>query len=235
MKRKFHYVLQAKGGVGKSLFTYLKALSERSGSSLFVDVDHSTKTSTRQLKFLGDARMETLSLIGKRDMIVRDIFIGYVESLVNAPFDEIFMDFGAPESEQFPSLLSRDLNFKTWCDRLGNEAIFHIIIAGGGAYRACVEYLEKMIQVTQRRFRVIVWQNINTFSQFPKLALELSDNCTRFGLELRQFGDFDADTLLGNQILDGIRNGYSLDEYPFGAQICLETELENNFNDEPGQ
>jgi hypothetical protein len=235
MTRKFNYVLQAKGGVGKSFFTYLRALAERDRSSLFVDVDHSTKTSTRQLKFLGAARMESVSLVGQRDMIVRDIFVGYIESLASAPFDEIFMDFGAPESEQFPSLISIDLNFKRWCDRLGNEVIFHVIIAGGGAYRACVEYLEKMIQVTSGRFRIVVWQNMSTFSQFPKLATELADNCERFGLELRQFGDFDANTFLGIQILDGIRRGYGFDEYPFGAQICLETELENNFGYEPGQ
>jgi len=235
MKRKFHYVLQAKGGVGKSLYTYLRALAEYDRSSLFVDVDHSTKTSTRQLKFLGEARMESLSLVGKRDMIVRDIFIGYVESLADAPFDEIFMDFGAPESEQFPALVSKDLNFKAWCDRLGNEVTFHIIIAGGGAYRACVEYLQKMIEVTSGRFRIVVWQNLSTFSELPQLFAELSENCARFGLELRQFGDFDAGTLLGIQILDGIRNGYRLDQYPFGAQICLETELENNFSNEPGQ
>jgi len=90
MKRKFNYVLQAKGGVGESFFTYLRALAEFDRSSLFVDVDHSTKTSTRQLKFLGAARMESVSLVGQRDMIVRDIFVGYIESLTSAPFDEFF-------------------------------------------------------------------------------------------------------------------------------------------------
>ncbi|MDQ6482610.1 hypothetical protein RB622_29785, partial [Dyadobacter sp. LHD-138] len=140
-----------------------------------------------------------------------------------------------PESEQFPALVCKDLNFKAWCDRLSNEVTFHIIIAGGGAYHACVEYLKKMIQAANGRFRIVVWQNLSTFSELPKLAADLSNNCDRFGLELRQFGDFDAGTLLGIQILEGIRNGYSLDQYPFGAQICLETELENNFSDEPGQ
>ncbi|WP_414617644.1 hypothetical protein [Dyadobacter sp. 32] len=122
MKRRFNLILQAKGGVGKSLHTYLRALAEKDKISLFVDLDSSTQTSTRQLAFLGDERVETISLIDNREMLVRDIFIGYIESLMQAPFDEFFMDFGAPESEQFPALVSRDLAFKEWCDEVG--AIF---------------------------------------------------------------------------------------------------------------
>jgi hypothetical protein len=232
MKRKFHYVLQAKGGVGKSLFTYLMALSETEGTSLFIDVDHSTKTSSRQLKFLGEDRVESLSLIDRRDVLVRDLFIGYIESLAESTFENIYMDFGAPESEQFPALVSRDLDFKAWCDVLENEAVFHVIVAGGGAYRACIEYLDKVLQVVSGRFQIIVWKNIGTFHQFPKLAVELSENCKRFGLELREFGDFNADTLMGTMILDGIRNGNGLDEYPPGARIRLQAELKNNFSHE---
>src|SRR5215217_4266241 len=90
MRRKFNLILQAKGGVGKSLHTYLRALSEKDKTSLFVDLDSSTQTSTRQLAFLGDERLETISLIDNRDMLVRDLFIGYIESLMQTPFDEIF-------------------------------------------------------------------------------------------------------------------------------------------------
>src|SRR5687768_9776440 len=107
MKRKFHFILQAKGGVGKSLHTYLRAMSEADSSSLFVDVDSSTKTSSRQLLFLGQDRLESVSLIDKRDVLVRDLIVGYLESLVDCPFEQIYMDFGAPESEQFPALISR--------------------------------------------------------------------------------------------------------------------------------
>ncbi|HEV7382460.1 MAG TPA: hypothetical protein VGN64_21845, partial [Dyadobacter sp.] len=207
-------------------------LSQQEDSSLFVDVDHSTKTSSRQLKFLGEDRIESLSLIDRRDVLVRDLFIGYIESLDGAPFEQVYMDFGAPESEQFPALVGRDLDFKAWSDILENEVIFHVISAGGGAYRACVEYLDKIIQVVSGRFRIIVWHNIGTFHQFPQLAKELSDNCELFGLELREFGDFNADTLIGKMILDGIRNGNSLDQYPPGARIRLQAELKNNFSHE---
>ena len=59
MKKELNFVLQAKGGVGKSLLTYLLGLAKQTqDSTLFVDVDSSTKTSTRQLIFLGETRTE---------------------------------------------------------------------------------------------------------------------------------------------------------------------------------
>lgn len=230
MTRKFHFILQAKGGVGKSLYTYLRALTEADRSSLFVDVDSSTKTSLRQLTFLGEHRLESLSLIDKRDVLVRDIFVGYIESLADSPFQEIFMDFGAPESEQFPALIARDLDFKTWCEELGFQAVFHIIMAAGGAYRSCGEYLEKMVAVLNGQFEIIAWENLNSFKQYPSLSGELTARCHSMDIQHRQFGDFDANSLLGIQILDGIRNGHNLAQYGPGARIRLKKELRENFN-----
>lgn len=229
MSRKFNLILQAKGGVGKSLHTYLRALSEKDKTSLFVDLDSSTQTSTRQLAFLGEDRLETVSLIDNRDMLVRDIFVGYIESLMEAPYNEIYFDFGAPESEQFPALISRDLDFEEWCEEVEAEAIFHIVIGGGGAYRPSVEYLQKMIEVLGGKFRILVWENVFSFRQFQKLSDELVANCATLGLEHLRFGDFEANSLLGSQILDGIRKGFPLDSYGPGARLRLKKEIRENF------
>lgn len=229
MRRKFNFVLQAKGGVGKSFFTYLAALAETSRNSLFVDVDSFVKSSTRQLKFLGEARFDSLSLIDSREVLVRDIFVGYLESLTESGFTEIFMDFGAPESDQFPALLSRDLDFKEWCDELEFDATFHIIMAAGTDYQPCVEYLQKIIAAVKGELRIIVWENLNSFQQFPALSAELARNCKLLQLELRKFGDFDGSSLLGKQILDGMRSGFGLGDYPPGARIRLKKELNENF------
>lgn len=53
MRRKPHLILQAKGGVGKSLHTYLRAWSEKDQTSLFVDLDNSTQISTRTARLSG--------------------------------------------------------------------------------------------------------------------------------------------------------------------------------------
>ena len=112
MSRIIEFTLQSKGGVGKSFHTYFRALSVPDEHSLFVDVDSSTQTSTRQLKFLGADRLETISLLDNRDVLVRDTFLGYMESLAESSFEKIYMDFGAPESEQIPALIQRDIPFR---------------------------------------------------------------------------------------------------------------------------
>ena len=232
MKRELHFIVQAKGGVGKSLHTYLRALSEASRLSLFVDLDSSTKTSSRQLAFLGPDRFEAFSLLDNRERLMRDLFIGYVESLLGSPFEKVFMDFGAPESEQLPALITRDIDLKEWCDELGIEAVFHIIIGGGGAYLASIQFLEKMRAALNSKFQMVIWQNLFGFAQFPALSRELEENCSALGLDLRRFGDFEPASLLGGQILDGIRNGYALQDYPPGARLRLKKELRENFSDE---
>ncbi|OJV22389.1 MAG: hypothetical protein BGO21_14050 [Dyadobacter sp. 50-39] len=232
MKRELHFIVQAKGGVGKSLHTYLRALSEASRLSLFVDLDSSTKTSSRQLAFLGPDRFEAFSLLDNRERLMRDLFIGYVESLSGSPFEKVFLDFGAPESEQLPALITRDIDLKEWCDELGMTAVFHIIIGGGGAYLASIQFLEKMRAALNSRFQMVIWQNLFGFAQFPALSRELEENCSVLGLDLRRFGDFEPASLLGGQILDGIRNGYALKDYPPGARLRLKKELRENFSDE---
>ena len=133
------------------------------------------------------------------------------------------------DSEQFPALISRDLDFEEWCEEIDAEAIFHIVIGGGGAYKPSVEYLQKMIEVLRDKFRILVWENVFSFRQFPKLSDELAANCAALGLEHVRFGDFEANSLLGSQILDGIRKGFPLESYGPGARLRLKKEIRENF------
>lgn len=181
---------------------------------------------------MGADRFEAFSLLDNRERLMRDLFIGYVESLSGSPFEKVFMDFGAPESEQLPALITRDIDLKEWCDELGMTAVFHIIIGGGGAYLASIQFLEKMRAALNSRFQMVIWQNLFGFAQFPALSRELEENCSALGLDLRRFGDFEPASLLGGQILDGIRNGYALQDYPPGARLRLKKELRENFSDE---
>lgn len=69
MNRKINYILASKGGVGKSTLTYEWALYstyKNHNDMLFVDLDNSTQTSTKQLKFLGENQLETISLLNEK-------------------------------------------------------------------------------------------------------------------------------------------------------------------------
>ena len=232
--KQLHFIVQAKGGVGKSMLTYLLGLAkdDDKNQSLFVDVDSSTQTSTRQLKFLGENRMETLSLLNDKEVLVRDNLVSYLESIVNLPFNNVFFDFGAPESEQVPALIDRDLPLKEFMEELGFNAHFHLVIGGGGAYKSSVDYMKKILKSLNGDFDVTIWKSITTFNNFQNLAEELSDNCKKMNLPLRQFADFDPSSNLGSQILDGVRKGYSLSDYQTGARLRLKKELTENFKDE---
>jgi hypothetical protein len=231
--KQLNFIVQAKGGVGKSLLTYLFGLTKQSDElNLFVDVDSSTKTSTRQLTYLGEDRTETLSLLNEKEVLVRDKFITYLESLTETSFKNIYFDFGAPESEQFPALIERDLPFKEFLDELDFQAHFHIVVGGGGAYTPSVEYLQKMLKALNHQFEITIWQSITTFNNFPILSKELQNNCDKLKIRLCQFGDFDPSSNLGSQILDGIRKGFGINNYQTGARIKLKKELNDNFKNE---
>jgi hypothetical protein len=225
--KNLHFIIQSKGGVGKSCLTYLFALSnEANEKSLFIDNDSSTQTSSRQLKFLEDSRIESISLLDSRDVLIRDKLVAILEELSESPFSDIFFDFGAPESEQFPALLERDLPFKDFCDELNFKATFHVVIGGGGAYKSSVNFLKKMMEVAKKEFPIIVWENKTFFRNLAQNSLELKENCERLKLTLKSFGDFEPTTVLGSQILNGISQGYGLNDYSIGAKMRLKKELE---------
>jgi cellulose biosynthesis protein BcsQ len=144
--KKLHFIIQAKGGVGKSLLMYLFALKHHKRSEcLFVDLDASTHTAKRQLTFVDQEQFDSVSLMDEKGLLVRDNLINYLQSASESEFEEIYFDFGAPESEQLPSLMEYDIPFKTFAELLDYEVTFHVVIGGGGAYNASVEYLLKCL------------------------------------------------------------------------------------------
>jgi len=231
MMTQTHFILQSKGGVGKSTLASTIALKLHDKESVgFVDMDSSTKSSMRQLKFLGTNRLEAVSLLNDKEVLVRDNLISYLESLADTPFDQIFFDFGAPESEQFPALIERDLPFEEFMDMLQLEVHYHIVIGGGSAYIPSVQFLQNLYRIINNKTTLNVWASITTFNQQPMLLKELEHNCDKMGLKFRKFGDFDPQSHLGGQLLDSIRLGLPLEQYSPGARLRMRKELTENIN-----
>ncbi len=226
--KKVIFIAQAKGGVGKSILAYLTALSMfQEESSLFADCDSSTETSTKQLHFMGSDRTETVSLLNHEGVLVRDKLISYLDSLKNTPHHTIVLDMGAPESEQLPALFQFDIPLKELADLLDFDIHFRIVIGGGGAYKSSMEYAIKLLKALKNEFKVELWESKTTFNNFIQLEDELKSNAEKLGLPLIQFGNFAPSTDIGSTILDGIRRGLTLDEYPIGAKLRLMAEIKN--------
>lgn len=228
--KKLHFIAQSKGGVGKSLLMYLMALkNHHKPGTLFVDMDASTFTSERQLLFLSSEQFDKVSLLNERAALERDNLISYLTTLSRSQYQEIYIDMGAPESEQLPALIEFDIPLKELADMLEVSIEFHIVIGGAGAYNASVDYLVKMKEVAGSEFKITVWESMTGFRKFPNLAQELEENCERAGLTVRKFADFEPGSFVGNEILSGVRKGIALEAYEPGPRLRLKRELQIHF------
>lgn len=228
MNKKILIICQAKGGVGKSILSYLTALSMyEDDNCLFVDCDSSTQTSTRQLKFLGEDRTETISLLDSEGILIRDKLISYLESIKDTPFHTVVFDLGAPESEQLPALFQHDVPLQELAEELGFDFQFNVVIGGGGAYAASMDYLGKLITALGNEFKIELWQSKTSFNSFPELGEELKSIAGKLDLNLITFGNFSPNSDIGSTILNGIRLGYTLQQYSVGSRIRLSSEIKN--------
>lgn len=213
LPKKFNFIIQAKGGAGKSFLTYLIAVKhEEDSSRTFIDVDSSTKTTTTQLQFLAkkEQRLGEINLLDSYRKIARDRLFDSIQQLsllTNAVF---YLDFGAPESEQVPALLTIDLDqdeFKQFEQFLGVEFLFNVVVAGGTAYTSCVDYLMKIYKAVGNVFPIIVWINSNTFQNFPQQREECLSVAKKCRMTVEYFGDIELNTDLASKIISNIEKG----------------------------
>jgi hypothetical protein len=233
--QQFQFNIQAKGGAGKSMLTYLQALKQQGNDrSYFVDFDSSVKSSCQQLKFLQGktpSRFATMSLLDQREKLDRQLLFENLYELSQKDYDCFYLDFGAPESDQLPSLFSKDYTigeFKAVQDELNAQFIFNIVIAGGSAYEPCTYYLQKTTSLISGLFETNVYINESTFAGTPQLIREL----TAFGTAeanhvkaIKSYGDFDITTSPHRSILQKISEGKGLEAFQFVEKIKMQKEL----------
>lgn len=233
--KTFYFNIQAKGGSGKSMLTYLLALKHESNHrAYFIDLDSSVRTSLQQLEFLKGkrpARFATIDLLDSRAKIDRQMLFENLQEQSQKDYDSFYLDFGAPESDQFPSLFSKDYSieeFKEIQDELNSKFVFNIIIAGGSAYKACTRYLENICSLVNGAFETNIFINQTTFSNHPGLIAELNAFAA---LEenhihsIKLFGDFDSSTAPHKNILRKIELGQGMASYAFVEKIKINKEL----------
>jgi cellulose biosynthesis protein BcsQ len=233
--KKVHFISQAKGGAGKSMLTYLLALKNESNTrSYFIDLDSSVMTSSKQLQFLKGqkpTRFALMNLLDGRDKLDRQLLFENLLELTQKDYDDFYLDFGAPESDQLPSLFTKDysaLEFKQIEQELNCEFIFNIVVAGGGAYPGCTQYLQKMTDALDGNFQVIIYANQATFQNHLSLIDELkayTESKQNKVSSLKLFGDFDITTAPHKNILRLIEEGRGTEAYVFIEKIKIQKEL----------
>jgi hypothetical protein len=233
--KQFQFNVQAKGGSGKSMLTYLQALKYETDERVyFIDLDSSVRSSLQQLKFLHGkkpTRFATVDLLDNRAKIDRQLLFEKLAEESQKDYDSFYLDFGAPESDQLPSLFSKDYTiqeFKQVQDELDAKFIFNVVIAGGGAYEACTHYLQKIVSLAGGFFDINIHINQGTFSNHQHLVEELkifaalSENHIA---AIKSFGDFDNTTAPHKSILQKIEEGRGMKSYVFVEKIKINKEL----------
>ncbi|WP_075603403.1 nucleotide-binding protein [Saccharicrinis aurantiacus] len=169
MKKQVTFILQSKGGVGKSALVYLLAnkLSDEFYQTLFIDMDNETNTSMRQVKF---APTQTFNLIDPNSRSIdRALLERFFESLLSEQkYDKYVCDFGATTSEQFGIYASEEEG-KQILEVLPEMNIhLHIVcvVAGRNAFKASIDYCEILFKnVGSRAKKSIVLNHKFPFSE----------------------------------------------------------------------
>lgn len=232
--KTFYFNIQSKGGAGKSMLTYLQALKNENNETVaFVDLDSSTQTSKRQLKFLSaKKRLFEVDIFDNIRKIEREKMFLIIEALNNNEFSEIYIDFGAPESEQLPGLFSIDFSideFKEFETGLGCKFVFNVIVAGGTAYTSSIEYLKRITELIKGKFDVYAYVNEFTFHNYSHLIDEVRvfAKATK-GLikDVKPYGAIHIDRNSGQLITENIKEGKGFKEFnSFAAKTIIKREI----------
>ena len=228
--------MQNKGGVGKSMLTYLLALNHQKLSIdnnqninkiLFSDGDILNLTTDRQCKFLTIAHV---NLMDKNQKFQRDKLLRSLEYFSKVEAEIIYIDFGASESGQFPALVSLDYTSELIFDFAQNynlEIIVNVVVAGGTSFIPCTDYLKNVAKALDRKIKIKVWVNDWTFkNDAPDTVLELQKFCNKENISMSHFGQFDTDSSVGSEIMNKIKMGCGFNEYDFIHKMTLRKELE---------
>jgi hypothetical protein len=234
--KTFYFNIQSKGGAGKSMLTYLQALKhEKNEKAAFVDLDSSTQTSTRQLHFLTQQeanRLFSVDIFDNLKKIEREKLYDVLQAFNTQPFEEIYIDFGAPESEQLPSLFSLDFTieeFKEFEKELKAKFIFNVILCGGTSYASTFDYLKKLTEIIKGKFEIVMCLNELTFLNYNLLVDELNEFAKKakgYISKVVRFGNIHVDRNSGQIITENIRNGMGFVGYnSFAAKTIIKREM----------
>ena len=142
------FIVQVKGGSGKSYLTKLlslKAEKERT-ETFFLDCDNASASTTKFFKSIEERKSSyikyaSFNLLGTDKKIDRtkfDNFLSEIEKLEN-----VVVDFGAASSEQLLFYIQEETknNVLDTFKEMGIE--IYLVIAGGGSAKECMDFFEQ--------------------------------------------------------------------------------------------
>lgn len=175
--KQVNLILQSKGGVGKSLLTWFLANRYSTDENvLFMDVDDSTRTSSSRLASIlsSPERSMFYPILNEQKKLEREYFLGLFERISKLEAEVIFLDFGAPESEEFRKLLAYEISAEDLAIELADMGILlrlYIVMAGRDAFESCSKFLLSIRSTVGIHLEVKVLLNEGTFGGIEDLNI----------------------------------------------------------------
>ncbi len=226
--KQINLILQAKGGVGKSLFTWFVAQAEKENKTSFIDLDESTKTTANRLEpVVGKNRIRHVDILNDHKRLEREKIIALFESLSKVQSPSIFIDFGAAESEEFKKLLEYDIPahlLKVELLQMGIDLKLYVLLAGRDAFVACYAYYEKLNSLIEPHFQIIVLINEGTFGDAEAIGL-VKQNFINSQTVFKGFGNL-GNAESGRDVIKILTEGKGEDALNLMGKITFRKVLE---------
>jgi len=226
--KQLNFILQSKGGVGKSFLVWLLANQEKENeTALFIDLDNSTQTSNARLaRLVGQNRVSHYSILDENKKIEREEFLNMLQAFSQIPAQKIYIDFGAPESEEFLKFLRYEFSAETLkeaADMLEISIRFNVIIAGNDTVSACLNYSQALTGLIQDYFPVLWFYNVGLSGgietrETTKIGLITVIEQNGLKAQLIPFGDLGF-SQSAKDIVKMLADGSTPDTLPFASKL----------------
>lgn len=227
---KVHLILQSKGGCGKSLLTWFLAnLYANDESVLFMDIDESTKTSSTRLdSILPKGQSVFYPILNEQKKLERELLLNLFEKISCLSATNVFLDFGAPESEEFRKLLEFEIDaesLKEELQSLGIELILFVVVAGRDAFASCTRFLTSLSDLVDGAILTKILMNEGTFGGIEGIAIG-KQNLEVFGgnATIFPFGNL-GDSQSGKDIIKLISNGQKPENLSLAVKLTFKKAM----------
>lgn len=190
MKKQVVFIAQSKGGTGKSFITWFIAHNKKDEHTVFIDLDKSTRTSSRLKKIIGEKKVLELSIIDENSKLDREMFLNLFENISKAKSTEWFVDLGAPESDELKSFFKNEVpaeELKEILDEIGIDLRILVVIAGEDAFNASIQYYRDLVALAGDHIQIQAVKNEGTFT--TNQSKEAGDKLlAELGIEFKRVG-----------------------------------------------
>lgn len=169
--KKLVFIIQSKGGAGKSVLTFL--LVEKHLEARVLEMDDATKTTSIQLRY---RKPLLISFLNENRIIDRGLFDSFLEKIETSKNELFICDLGASISEQLPYYLS-DVQevIPAALQEMNIELQLYVVIGGSNIFIQTMQYLDDVRKAANGSYQIKVFAN-----QFYRFTPEQQDQLDQY-------------------------------------------------------